>query len=87
MSLRVELEPALEKEFRQHAMQAYGYSKGSLKKAFEVAVNEWVSERKIEKIHTRHPRTMRGILTKTKKGSVELEDEIKKIWVEKTLRD
>jgi len=28
---------------------------------------------------------LKGILTKSKKNSVELEDEIKKIWAEKTL--
>ncbi len=45
MSLRLEIDEELERKFRETAMHEFGYGKGSLKKASEMALMKWVSER------------------------------------------
>ncbi|MBL7169707.1 MAG: hypothetical protein ISS48_01685 [Candidatus Aenigmarchaeota archaeon] len=44
MSLRVEVDPELEREFRKNAMEVYGYSKGSIKKAATAAIKRWIEK-------------------------------------------
>ncbi len=41
---RFELAPDLEKEFREHAMMRFGHRKGSLKKAMEAAIRDWIDK-------------------------------------------
>ncbi|MBD3155079.1 MAG: hypothetical protein GF368_00300 [Candidatus Aenigmarchaeota archaeon] len=86
MSIRVEMDQALEREFREKAMKVYGYSKGSLKKAVESAVKQWN-----ESFETMSPKEkvdnpvdlIDGILSqlKGKMSSVELQNEATKTWV------
>ena len=42
MSLRVQIDPKLEHKFREAAMKKYGYAKGSLSKAAEEAILNWL---------------------------------------------
>jgi len=48
MSLRIELDKEFEKKFRELAMKKYGYSKGSIKKATELALKRWTEDVKKE---------------------------------------
>ena len=87
MSLRIELEPEFEREFREKAMKVYGYSKGSLKRAANVALKKWsasieiMEPKKMVEIPTK---LIRGTLShlKGKMTSVELQHETRKIWAE-----
>ncbi|MBS3074815.1 hypothetical protein J4447_05195 [Candidatus Pacearchaeota archaeon] len=85
MSLRVELDKELERKFRELAMRRYGYSKGSIKKATELAIRRWseeiVKEKPAKKI--KDPvELMEGLLVELrgKKTSVELQHEARKLW-------
>jgi hypothetical protein len=42
-SLRVQIDPKLERKFREAAMKKFGCGKGSLKRAAEEAILNWVS--------------------------------------------
>lgn len=44
MTLKVDINKDLEKKFRQLAMEKFGYSKGSLKKATHHAIELWTKE-------------------------------------------
>ena len=44
MTLKVDLNKDLEKKFRQLAMEKFGYSKGSIKKATHDAIESWTKE-------------------------------------------
>lgn len=87
MSLRVELEPLLEREFREKAMLVYGYSKGSIKKATEAAMIQWTKSieimKPLEKVED-PVKLIEGSLShlKGKVTSVELQHEATKIWAE-----
>ena len=89
MSLRLELDDELERKFRELAMRKFGYSKGSLLKASEVAISHWVSEegkKPIKKV--KDPiKLIEGILSeyKGKYSSVELQHEATKIWAERAM--
>lgn len=85
MSLRVELNKELERKFRQAAMKRFGYSKGSIKKAAEMAIRKWSAESMVEesKKQVMDPvELMEGLLIelKGKKTSVELQHEARKLW-------
>lgn len=87
MSLRLELDEDLELKFREAAMREFGYEKGSLKKASEMAIIKWLNE------HPRKPvkkvdepiKLIEGVLSKYrgKYTSVELQHEASKIWAKK----
>ena len=47
-SFRVEVDEALARRFRRKAMELYGYRKGSLKKAFEVAMSKFVEPVRVD---------------------------------------
>lgn len=91
MSLRVELDRELEKRFREVAMRRFGYSKGAIKKATEVAIKQWSEMPSEEKPHTtriQNPiKLIEGSLShlKGKKTSVQLQHEAMKIWAERAL--
>lgn len=85
MSLRVELDRELERKFREIAMKRFGYSKGSIKKATEMAIRKWSSD---ERVPTTKPKNNPVYLIvgglahlKGKKTSVELQHEAKRLWI------
>ncbi len=83
MVLKVEFPKALEHQFREVAMRKYGFVKGSLKKASEEAIREWIREQKKELPKSENPIALiDGILShvKGKFTSVELQHEAKKLW-------
>ena len=46
MVLKVGIDPKLELKFREAAMKKFGYIKGSLQKAAEEAISNWIMRRK-----------------------------------------
>lgn len=85
MSLRLEIDKELEKRFRETAMKEFGYGKGSLKKASEMALLKWVNERPRKPIKKVDDpiKLLKGKLSKYrgKITSVEMQHESKKLWV------
>jgi hypothetical protein len=90
MSLRVELDKELERRFRELAMRRYGYSKGSIKKATEMAIKKWSTEASAERPlkEIKDPlKLIEGGLShlRGKFTSVELQHEATKIWPKRTM--
>lgn len=88
MSLRVELDKELERRFRELAMKRYGYSKGAIKKATELAIKKWTEEASLERPskEIKDPlKLIEGGLShlRGKFTSVELQHEATKIWTKK----
>ncbi len=87
MSIRIEIEKNLEKNFRKAAMQTYGYEKGSLKKAAEKAFELWIVMERTDSIpDVEEPvKLIEGMLSflKGKYTSVQLQHEMKKLWTKK----
>ena len=93
MSLRVELDKELERRFRQVAMRRFGYSKGAIKKATEMAIRKWSTVTTKEELENpsrpvKDPlKLIEGGLShlKGKYTSVELQHEAAKIWSERAI--
>ena len=85
MSLRLELKKDLEKRFRKAAMQAYGYEKGSLKKAAEDAFEYWIAMGGGDIPEASNLKLIEGGLShlKGKYTSVQLQHDSKNLWVKK----
>ncbi len=49
MSLRLEIDKELERKFRELAMRRYGFTKGSIKKAAEMAIKRWTETAEVGK--------------------------------------
>ncbi len=85
MVLKLVLDKKLEEKFREKAMRKYGFGKGSLKEAGEIAIEHWVKEEKEEKLpRVKDPiKLIEGKLShlKGKYTSVELRHEASKLWV------
>jgi len=87
MVIKVDLDAKLEKRFRELAMKKFGYSKGSIKKATETAIRKWateetVAEKKGEKKSSSVSLIAGGLAhLKGKKTSVELQHEVKEMWI------
>lgn len=89
MSLRVELNKELERKFRELAMRKYGYSKGAIKKATELAIKNWTRESAFETPASdiKDPvRLLEGGLShlRGKMTSVELQHDAMKNWIRKS---
>ena len=93
MSLRVELDKDLERKFRQAAMKRFGYSKGSIKKATEMAIRKWAIESAKEQLEKSSRQVedplklIEGGLShlRGKYTSVELQHEATKTWSERAM--
>ncbi len=88
MSLRLELDEELERKFREMAMKEFGYRKGSITKATEVAITNWVkikeSKKPIKKVSD-PLKLIEGCMSKYKgrMTSVELQHEATRLWAKK----
>lgn len=87
MSIRLEIDETLEKRFREAAMKEFGYQKGSITKASELAIKNWIRSRErnpIKKVSD-PIKLIEGSLSKYKGKitSVELQHESTKIWAKK----
>ena len=89
MSLRVQIDKKLEHRFRELAMRRYGYSKGSLSRAAEEALTNWVStqENEEQEFQGDPVEAIDGLLSGIDIGSVELQHETKHIWMRQELEN
>ncbi len=88
MTLKVDLDKALERRFRELSMKKFGYSKGAIKKGAEAAIRRWTEEAvtDIPEGKVRDPiKLIEGGLShlKGKYTSVELQHEAMNLWPEK----
>jgi len=87
-SLKIYLSDDLAKEFRKLAMEIFGYGKGSISKAAEVAIQNWVFESKklIEEIEIpKNPvQSIKGLLKGVTKTAVELQHMASKLRTQRT---
>ena len=70
-TLRVQIKPEKAELVRKMAMGKFGYMKGAISKAVNVALDEWLS--KSSKRKKPDWRKLRGILSDVKLSSVELQ--------------
>ena len=83
MVLKFKLRKEIEDKFREMAMKKFGYMKGSLKKATEEALGNWIKQKSINVPKVEDPfKMVEGILIryKGKKTSVQLQHEVKELW-------
>ncbi len=87
--LKIYITAHVEQEFRKHAMEKYGYGKGSLSMAVEDALSHWnqhffVPTMTLEELGGDPVRAIRGLLKgKTNKTAVELQHDIGRILRQK----
>jgi hypothetical protein len=88
MSLRVQIDPKLERKFRETAMKKFGYGKGALSKAAEEAILNWVSSEGETPIFEGDPvKAIEGLLKDVDIDSVTLQHESQRIWAKKVLKN
>lgn len=78
----------VEEKFRRLAMMVHGYGRGSLSKAAEEAIKQWIIEHEalLEEVDVPEDPVgaIRGALTGIKKSGVELQHEARQIRATKT---
>ena len=87
MVLKLVLDHDLEKKFREVAMRRFGFSKGSLKKASELAIKHWVCQEEKQLPKTKdYFSEVKGIMKhlRGKYTSVQLQHEAMELWAKKT---
>jgi len=86
-SLKIYIADDLAKEFRKLAMEIFGYGKGSISKAAEAAIQNWVLESKkvLEEIEIPEDpvQAIKGLLKGVTKTSVELQHMASKLRAKK----
>jgi len=88
MSLRVQIDPKLERKFRETAMKKFGFGKGALSKAAEEAILNWVSCQKETPTFEGDPvRAIEGLLKDVNIDSVTLQHLGSKVWSKKVLEN
>ena len=89
MSLKVQIDKKLERRFRELAMKRFGYSKGSLSRAAEEALTNWVSTQENEepKFQGDPVEAIDGLLSGIDMDSVDLQHETKRIWMRQGLKN
>ena len=89
MVLRAKIDVKLERKFRELAMRRFGYGKGALTRAMEEAVIRWISIVEGEKLGFEGDPVdaIDGLLSDVELGAVELQHEVKRLWVAKVLGD
>lgn len=82
MTIRINLEPSKEREFRSRAMEKYGFKKGAISKALEDAIDIWLSmdQNKLP-IISNPTKALVGMLKDVKETSVELQHLGKNLFI------
>ncbi len=78
-TLRVQLPPEKAQKVRAEAMKRYGYSKGSISKAVNVALDAWLHARKPKQARIK-AKDLMGIVKGVKGTSVEIQHRILDYW-------
>ena len=89
MTLRIQIDERLEREFRRLAMQRFGYGRGALKRAAEEAIMDWVSKVKgaMASFEGDPVEAIDGLLSDIDIDAVELQHQAMKLWLAKVLGD
>lgn len=89
MVLRAQIDVKLERKFRELAMKRFGYGKGALSRAMEEAVIRWISivEGERQGFEGDPVEAIDGLLSDVELDAVELQHEVKRLWVAKVLGD
>jgi hypothetical protein len=88
MSLRVQIDPKLERKFRETAMKKFGYGKGALSRAAEEAIMNWISCQREPPVFEGDPvKAIEGLLKGINMDSVTLQHETHKLWAKKVLEN
>lgn len=81
--IKVYVQDEVEEKFRRLAMMTYGYGRGSLSKAAEEAIRQWIKEHEalLEGVNVPEDPVgaIRGALAGIRKSGVELQHEARKI--------
>ncbi len=92
-AIKLMISDDVEQQFRQAAMEEFGYSKGALSAAAETIFRSWTSRKQAEEKYRREAEALgdpvqaiHGLLKHVKKTSVELQHELGKIRSEKYVR-
>jgi hypothetical protein len=87
MSLRVQIDAKLESKFREAAMKRFGFGKGSLSKAAQEAIMNWISANEKENLaFEKDPvEAIDGLLSDVNTDAVKLQHSTKKLWTKKVL--
>ena len=83
--IKVTVSDEIEMRFRRAAMTRFGYMKGSLSEAAEIAFDRWIISPELEPNNSLQD--IKGLLKHVKKDSVELQHEVKQIWSSKHVRN
>jgi len=75
MTIRIKLSEETERKFREIAMKKFGYGKGSLTKAAENAILQWIALNKDVETFGNPTDELKGLLKGVKSTSVELQHE------------
>jgi len=79
--LKVTLNDELLKLFKERAYKIFGYKKGSLKSAVELAIKDFIARIDLLQREDLSVKDIRGLLKDLKVTSVELQHEALKLWV------
>jgi hypothetical protein len=81
--IKVYVQDDMEEKFRRLAMMVYGYRRGSLSKAAEEAIRQWITEHEGLLKGVNVPEdpvgAIRGVLAGVRKSGVELQHEARRI--------
>ena len=79
--LKVTLDEELLKSFKERAYRIFGYKKGSLKSAVELAIRDFIERIDLLQREDLGVEDVRGLLKDLKATSVELQHEALKLWL------
>jgi hypothetical protein len=86
LPFRVQIDPSIERKFRETAMKKYGYGKGTLNMAAEEAILDWISNEGEKAVFEGDPvKAIEGLLKDINKDSVKLQHESQELWTKKAL--
>lgn len=81
-TLRIQLVEKKAQDFREAAMKTFGYSKGSISKAAEMALDDWIKKIEFSKAKPRLEK-LKGCISDIDIDSVEAQHSVRKIWLKK----
>lgn len=82
----MQINPILERKFRETAMKKFGYGKGALSKAAEEAILNWISNEKEPVVFEGDPvKAIEGLLKDIDIDSVKLQHKAQELWTKKVL--
>ena len=83
MTIRIKLSEEMEQKFREVAMKKYGYGKGSLTKAAESAILQWIALNKDVETVLNPTQKLFGLLKEVDSTSLELQHESSNLFIKR----